>query len=161
MWVHSEAALGSFLAAQPSLSSCLRVADEKSIFPDRPLNCLVFPLFHFLRIFFIVNLLLLRIPRSEGTHQATIATLLSTYRKYSTTACNRPCTEQQKYMSTAVSTFVSNRPQSATTQANRQERKCLAGSHHVCTYLIFCVLLPSLLLLLIFESHVVNKATND
>ena len=41
----------------------------------------------------------------EGTNQAPTATL-STYRKHSRAACNRPCTEQQ---STYSSTFVSTR----------------------------------------------------
>ena len=66
--------------------------------------------------------------------QALIATqAVSTYRKHSRTACNRPCTERQSVYS---SKSVLNRHQSAITQTDRAS---VAEREPSCTSILFCV----------------------
>ena len=110
--------LSSRLRWAPSLytpTSQPVVAHRKLFFPDRSQDCFFIFLFFF-SPFFLFSLVFepfFLCAHHEGTNQAPIATAaVSTYRKPSRIACNRPCTEQHSiYSSTFVSTRVRQRMQ--------------------------------------------------
>ena len=81
--------------------------------------------FFFLTCFFCAH--------HEGTNQAPIATAVSTHRKHSRTACNRPCTEQQ---STYSSTSVRSCRQECVRQRSKQADKSKCYREPPCTCIV-------------------------
>ena len=97
-----------------------------------------------------LNLLFFFCAHHEGTNQAPKTTAVSTYRKHSRTASNRPCTEQQ---STFSSMFVSTRVRQGKQAGMKEHVKCC---REPCTSEYF-MFFSSLLFLLVYT----KKANNN